>query len=232
MESIKGISLHYYKYSESSVIAKIFTENYGLQSYIIKGIRNKNSKNKLSYLHPLNIVSLEISVNKKKGLPFVKEIRSEHNLSSTYSDMQKKFICMFISEVLMRVLMEKQTDKHLYNFAEKTIFYLNKTEELNKKFVLVFLLKLTEFLGFHPNKDFSNKDYFDLESGEFTNHPPYYNIRGENKKYLSALLQNESVDIPYKNRKKLIVSLQKYFSLHHYNIEKLKSYEVIESLRT
>ena len=232
MESIKGTSLHYYKYSESSMIAKLFTENHGLQSYVIKGIRNKTSKNKLSYLHPLNIVSLEISVNKNKGLPFVKEIRSEHNLSSTYSDMQKKFVCMFISEVLMRVLMEKETDKHLYSFAEKTIFYLNKTEELNKNFVLVFLLKLTEFLGFYPNKDFSNKDYFDLESGEFTNHHPYYNIRGENKKYLSALLQNESVDIPYKNRKKLIVFLQKYFSLHHYNIEKLKSYEVIESLRT
>ena len=232
MESIKGISLHYYKYSESSVITKIFTENYGLQSYVVRGIRNKSSKNKLSYLHPLNIISLEISVNKNKGLPFVKEIRSEHNLSSTYSDMQKKFVCMFISEVLMRVLMEKETDKKLYNFAEKTIFYLNKMEELNKNFVLIFLLKLTEFLGFHPNKDFSNKDYFDLESGEFTNHPPYYNIRGENKKYLSALLQNESVDIPYKNRKKLIVSLQKYFSLHHYNIDKLKSYEVIESLRT
>ena len=232
MESIKGISLHYYKYSESSVIAKIFTENYGLQSYVVRGIRNKSSKNKLSYLHPLNIISLEISVNKNKGLPFVKEIRSEHNLSSTYSDMQKKFVCMFISEVLMRVLIEKETDKNLYSFAEKTIFYLNRMEELNKNFVLVFLLKLTEFLGFHPNKDFSNKDYFDLESGEFTNHPPYYNIRGENKKYLSALLQNESVDIPYKNRKKLIVSLQKYFSLHHYNIEKLKSYEVIESLRT
>ena len=232
MESIKGISLHYYKYSESSVIAKIFTENYGLQSYVLKGVRNKTSKNKLSYLHPLNIVCLEVSANKNKGLPFVKEIRSEHNLSSTFSDMPKKFICMFISEVLMRVLMEKETDKQLYNFAEKTISYLNKTEELNKNFIIVFLLKLTEFLGFHPNQDFSNKDYFDLESGEFTNHPPYYNIRGENKKYLSDLLQNESVNIPYKNRKELIMSLQKYFSLHHYNIEKLKSYEVIESLRT
>ena len=232
MESIKGISLHYYKYSESSVIAKIFTENYGLQSYVIKGIRNKTSKNKLSYLHPLNIITLEVSANKKKGMPFVKEIRSEHNLSSIFSNMQKKFICMFVSEVLMRVLMEKETDKQLYNFINKTISYLNKNEELNKNFVLVFLLKLTEYLGFHPNKDFSSKDYFNLESGEFTNHPPYYNIRGENKKYLSALLQNESIDIPYKNRKKLILSLQKYFSLHHYNIEKLKSYEVIESLRT
>ena len=131
MESIKGISLHYYKYSESSVIAKIFTENYGLQSYVVRGIRNKASKNKLSYLHPLNIVSLEVSVNKNKGLPFVKEIRSEYNLSLTFSDMPKKFICMFISEVLMKILMEKETDKHLYNFTEKTISYLNKflTEE-------------------------------------------------------------------------------------------------------
>ena len=232
MESIKGISLHYYKYSESSVIAKIFTENYGLQSYVLKGVRNKTSKNKLSYLHPLNIVCLEVSADKNKGLPFVKEIRSEHNLSSTFSDMQKKFVCMFISEVLMRVLMEKETDKQLYNFARKTISYLNKTEELNKNFVIVFLLKLTEYLGFYPNKDFLKKDYFDLESGEFTNHPPYYNIRGENKKYLSSLLQNESINIPYKNRKELIISLQKYFSLHYYNIEKLKSYEVIESLRT
>ena len=112
------------------------------------------------------------------------------------------------------------------------ILLLYYREELNKNFVIVFLLKLTEYLGFHPNKDFLNKDYFDLESGEFTNHHPYHNIRGQNKKYLSSLLQNESINIPYKNRKELIMSLQKYFSLHHYNIEKLKSYEVIESLRT
>ena len=50
IESTKGIALHYYKYSENSVIAKIFTEKFGLQSYIIKGIRNKNSKQKLSIL--------------------------------------------------------------------------------------------------------------------------------------------------------------------------------------
>ena len=128
--------------------------------------------------------------------------------------------------------MEKETSKQLYNFTEKTISYLNKTEELNKNFVIVFLLKLTEFLGFHPNKDFLNKDYFVLESGDLTNHHPYYNIRGQNKKYLSSLLQNEPVNIPYKNRKELIMSLQKYFSLHHYNIKNLKSYKVIESLRT
>ena len=46
------------------------------------------------------------------------------------------------------------------------------------------------------------------------------------------LLNNVEIDIPYKNRKELLKSLQKYYSLHHYNIDNLKSYDVIESLRT
>ena len=62
IESTKGICLHYYKYSENSVIAKIFTENFGLQSYVIKGVKNKKSKNKLNILQSLNIVQLEVKV--------------------------------------------------------------------------------------------------------------------------------------------------------------------------
>ena len=43
-ESTNGICLHYYKYSDSSVIAKIFTEKFGMKSYIMKGVREKNLK--------------------------------------------------------------------------------------------------------------------------------------------------------------------------------------------
>lgn len=231
MESIKGVFLHHYKYSENSIIAKIFTENYGVQSYVVKGVRKKSSKSKLSYFVPLNILSLEVSDHKKKGLPFIREIRLVRGFGSVFSSIQKKFICMFIAEVLLRVLIEKEPDKNLYLFIRKTISYLNKSEELNKNFILIFLLKITEHLGFYPNEDFSSKEYFDLESGEFTNEPPLYNIHGKNKKYFSSLLQNQNVEIPYKNRRELIFSVQNYFSLHHYNIKKLKSYKVIESLK-
>ena len=46
LSSTKGIVIHHFKYSEKSVIAKIYTEKFGLQSYILNGVRNKKSKNK------------------------------------------------------------------------------------------------------------------------------------------------------------------------------------------
>lgn len=67
MESTKGIVLHYYKYSESSVIVKIFTEESGLQTYVLKGVRNKKSKNKVNLLQALNLVIWRLLI-------FLKEI--------------------------------------------------------------------------------------------------------------------------------------------------------------
>ena len=86
-------------------------------------------------------------------------------------------------------------------------------------------------MGFAPSTINSEKEVFDLENSCFTNQSTYYNISGANKNYFVSLLKGEEVDIPYKNRKELLQSLQKYYKLHHYNIDKLRSYEVIESLR-
>ena len=48
-ESTSGICLHYYKYSDSSVIAKIFTEKFGLRSFVLKGLEVKNPKTNLIF---------------------------------------------------------------------------------------------------------------------------------------------------------------------------------------
>ena len=55
--STKAIALHYYKYSETSIIAKIFTKTFGVQSYLIKGVRNKKSKTPLNLFSPLTILN-------------------------------------------------------------------------------------------------------------------------------------------------------------------------------
>lgn len=231
MESTKGIALHFYKYSESSVIAKIFTEKLGLQSYVLKGIRNKKSKNKLNLLQSLNLVNIEASNISKRNIQYIKEIRSEIALVELMGNMSKRFMSMFMSEVLLKVLIESEQEKNLFNYMENIILSLNKKEDLNKNFSLIFLLKLSGYLGFSPSTINSEKTTFDLENSCFTNQSTYYTISGENKNYFVSLLKGEEVEIPYKNRKELIQSLQKYYKLHHYNIDKIKSYEVIESLR-
>lgn len=231
IESTKGISLHYYKYSETSIIAKIFTKTFGVQSYLIKGVRNKKSKTPLNLFSPLTILNLEVTNNKKQNLQYVKEIRNEIPLNKIYQNMNKKFVCMFISEILMKVLVENKKEETIYTFIEKSILNLNSDIEINKNYTLIFLLKMSEFLGFFPDTSCSEKKYFDLENASFTNLSINNNIHGENKEYLVSLLKNLEITIPVQNRKKLFNDIQKYYSLHHYNIEKLKSYEVIESLR-
>ena len=44
IEKTKGIFLRSFKYSDSSVIAHIYTEKFGRQSFIIRGIHSKKSQ--------------------------------------------------------------------------------------------------------------------------------------------------------------------------------------------
>jgi len=231
-ESTTGICLHYYKYSESSVVVKIFTEDFGLQSYIINGVRNKKSKSKLIHLQSLNLLNLEVTNNKKRKIQYIKEFRVIRNTNNLNCNMTKRLTSLYVSEILLKVLVEAEQENKLFIFVCDVINEIHKRDSLSKNFSLIFLLNLSVYLGFYPNINDCEKSLFDLESGCFTDKHVHYNIKGKNKEYFKLLLLNETVNIPYKNRISILKSLQKYYSLHHYNIENLKSIDVINSLRT
>ena len=57
----RGIVLNYIKYGDTSIICKIYTEQFGLQSYIINGIRKSKSKNIGLIIHFIQVMNfLEI----------------------------------------------------------------------------------------------------------------------------------------------------------------------------
>ena len=60
LEKTRGIFLHAVKYSETSLIATIYTEVYGRQSFIINGVHSKSSPVKASAFQPLYLLDLEI----------------------------------------------------------------------------------------------------------------------------------------------------------------------------
>ncbi|MBT3418634.1 MAG: DNA repair protein RecO [Flavobacteriales bacterium] len=231
IESTKGIVLHYYKYSENSVIAKIFTEKFGLQSYIIKGIRNKNSKQKLSILQPLTLLQLEVSNNQKRSIQYIKEFKNFSPLTSIINSMNKRFITMFMAEVLLKVLVEKEEEKNIFNFVWVKINDLDSEKEVSNNYPIIFLLCLSKYLGFYPSKENINSTYFNLESGEFSENEEFHSINGVLKKYFSSLILNDNINIPYSARSGILKTLISYYNLHHYNLNNLKSHEIIESLR-
>tara|TARA_B100000959_G_C14791571_1_gene545829 strand:- start:24 stop:731 length:708 start_codon:yes stop_codon:yes gene_type:complete len=230
----KGIALHYYKYSESSVIAKIFTKEFGLHSIIINSVRQKNAKLKLGILQPFTLLDLEFIRKPKSGLKRLKEIANSKLLIRIPNDINRRLLAVFFSEILLRVLIEGEKDELVFNFIEKTVSELEEKECVPATYPLTFLLNISSFLGFYPSKENISLPFFDLQNGRFSTkesgHSHY--ISGADLHNFKSLLLGLRPDLTYMDRKTLLLILLDYFKLHHHELKNLKSHTVIEQLHS
>jgi len=233
LQKTKGIALHYYKYSESSVIAKIFTKEFGLQSFIINGVRQKKAKSKLGLLRPLILLELEIYKKSKTGLKRIKEISISKVLERIPSDINRSLLAVFIAEVLLKTLAEDEKEESLFGYIEALVSELGNMDKIENTFSLIFLINLSAYLGFYPSKENSELSFYDLQNGCFSSkvfaHTHF--ISGEDLQNFKALLFKEKKKISQENRKKILLILLDYYKLHHHELKNLKSHSVIEQLR-
>ena len=230
----RAIALSYLKQGESSIIAKIFTEEKGLQSFIVKGVRAKKSKKKLGLFQPLQLLSINATHLPKNSLQYISEISLEHTKISDGIDIKKNFLSIFVAEVTSKVLLETERDKALFKFIWELKIDLNSSEKINPNFPLIFLILLSEYLGFSPSKEEINGVYFNIELGGFTNNKQQLNyyIEKDNSTYLRELLENKDINIPYQNRNQILLHLIQYYKLQHHELKNMTSHLIIESLRT
>jgi len=230
----RAIALSYLKQGESSIIAKIFTEEKGLQSFIVKGVRTNKSKKKLGLFQPLQLLSINATHLPKNSLQYISEIAIEHSQISDIIDMKKNFLSIFVAEVISKVLLENEKDKTLFKFIWKLRTGLNSIEKINPNFALIFLIRLSEYLGFSPSKEEENGVYFNIELGGFTNNKQQLNyyVEKDNSNFLRELFENKDVNIPYQNRNQILLHLMQYYKLQHHELKNMTSHLIIESLRT
>lgn len=226
----RAIALLNHKYGEGAVIAKVFTEDYGLKSFSVKRNKSKKSKNKILLLDKMNLLTINAKNNSKKEIQYLNEI----NLAYAYQNasLKNKLIRLFIAEVLSKALIDSERNINLFQFVWNTNTQIDNLENVNNNFCIIFLIQLSEFLGISPSTENIDLPYFNLNSGNFTNikNKNEEIIKGEIINYFKRLIIKENVIIPYKSRQELIRILFRYYSIHHINLSNIKSYEVIESL--
>jgi len=230
----RAIALSYLKQGESSIIARVFTEEKGLQSFIVKGVRAKKAKKKLGLFQPLQLLSINATHLPKNSLQYISEIALEHSQITDGIDMKKNFISIFVAEVISKVLLETEKDKALFKFIWELKIDLNNLEKINPNFPLIFLIRLSEYLGFSPSKEQITGVYFNMELGQFTNNQQQldYYVERDNSSYLRELLENKDINIPYQNRNQILLHLIQYYKLQHHELKNMTSHLIIESLRT
>lgn len=232
-----GIILHSIKYSDSSTIITVYTSQFGRVSYMVHGINKKKSVCRAAYLQPLSIVEMDVVHASGKDIQRIKDIRVLYPFAGIPFDPIKNAIALFLSEMLFRTLRQAEPDEKLFLFLENSIQQLDCCEAGISNFHLVFLVKMTRYLGFEPNKDEDSITYFDLMNGVFLKEKPLHtHFMGTDASIdFSALLRADYSNMSQLNfsrqkRMSLLESVVEYYRLHIPDFRGLHSLAILHSL--
>lgn len=162
----KGVVLRTVKYGETSVIVTIFTELFGIQSYLVNGVRTSSRKGsgKASLFQPASILDMVVYHNELKQLQRIKEFRWSFLYQHTLSDVRKSAVALFMVELLTKCLKQPEANPDLFHFAEDAFIHLDKASAaVTANFPLFFALHLPVFFGFRFSDNYSQK-YSDRKS--------------------------------------------------------------------
>ncbi|MES2651802.1 MAG: DNA repair protein RecO [Bacteroidota bacterium] len=238
LHKTRGIVLKTTLYSESSVVVKIFTEKFGIQSYLINGVKKPKAKIPMNILQPLHLLDMVVYHKITTQIQRVSEARPSPLFRTIPYHVIKNVVVQFLNEVLYKSVHQQNTDEALFDFIYSAISWYDETNEPNVNFHLAFLLKLSRFLGFAPHfQSRSDQVYFDLQEGEFTSLPPihpYYIDKIDadelNKLFYCTFEKLNEIEINNAKRRFLLDKILVYYTLHTASFGQIKSHQILEEV--
>jgi DNA repair protein RecO (recombination protein O) len=238
LHQTRGIALHTVKFSETSIIAKVYTELFGLQSYMIKGARRHGSKIRPGLFQPLTLLEMTVYRKEKNSLHTLKEAGIIHPYQTLHADIRKSSMALFIAELVYKSIGEEEPNPALFSFLTETCLHLDGPAGILPVFPLFFAVKLTKFLGIMPeNNRSAEKPFFLLDEGHFGNDPSGLadtmdaSLSGHFSFFLDASFDTlEEVSIPRDQRNLLLEKILHYYKLHLAGFREVKSHTVLHSV--
>lgn len=231
MEKINGIVLRTVKFNDKRKIIDLFTKEYGRMSFIVPV--------KLR-VTPLTFVCIDADIHSVATLQKISSINAvteDEMMLDLRTNPIKSVIVMFISEFLANSLREESQNIPLYIYIENSLKWLNLAEDNFSNFHIVFLLKMSQFLGIKPNVESTDKDFFDLSEGKFTNEHPLHKfyLAKEEASVIPLLLRMNYENMHLfqfsrQQRFRCLEVMNDYFSIHIAGFPKIKSLEVLHSM--
>jgi DNA repair protein RecO (recombination protein O) len=238
LHKIKGIVLKTTNYSESSVVVQVFTDKFGIQSYLINGVKKPKAKIKLNMLQSLHLLDMIVYFKANTNIQRVSELRPMPVFKTIPYDVVKSSMVMFLNEVLYKSIRQQSADEGLFDFIFNSIAWFDEVLTPNPNFHLSFLLKLSRFLGFSPNDNKRTGDiYFDLQEGAYTSRRPIHlNYLEIEDALLFVELFNTSIEniseIKMTNLKRRFIldKILVYYRLHTSSFGEVQSHKILETL--
>lgn len=163
----RGIVFRYTKYGDTSIIVSIFTELFGLQTYLVNGIRSKTARGKISLFQPMTLLDLVVYHRENANILRIKEVRCLHAYRHIHEDIRKTSIALFLSEILNKAVKDQSNAETIFDFLMRSFITLDQLEGI-ENFHLQFLIQLSRHLGFgvHETSEVLAGSTFSVEDDE------------------------------------------------------------------
>ena len=125
----KAIVLSSIPYSESSLICKLYTEELGLKSYIVRSAKKKNSPTPTSHFQSLNIIEFEAYNSLKSQLDTIKTSSLILENQDLRFSIVKNALTFFVAEVVHLSLKEANPNKELFDYLFYQIHLLKTSKD-------------------------------------------------------------------------------------------------------
>lgn len=241
----KGIVLRAIKYGETSLVVTAFTELFGVQTYMVNGVRTSNkSGSKAAMFQPAAILDMEVYHNDQRPMQRIKECNWSFLYQGVLSDVVKNSIALFIVELLQKSLKQPEENNALFEFCEHALHELDAADNaVSANFSLYFVLHLSHFFGFRisdstPEQDADVDVFLDLQEGLFTTLQPQHTdyLQGQDAHLTADLLkimqpvELVQIRMHHLKRRSLLSRYLEYYALHIPDFGHMKTLKVMQEI--
>lgn len=247
LHKTKGIVLRTVKYGETSLIVLIFTEKFGVQSYLVNEVRTSTKKGsgKANLFQPSAILDLVVYHSESKSIQRIKEFKWSHLYQHILTHVPKNAVALFMVELMTKCLKQPEGNTDLFHFCEDAFIHLDECSgSVMANFSLFFALQLTSFFGFKPTNSLegafgeSKNLVLDLKEGQFTDtipqHPHF--IEGKLAEITNEMLkvmqpeELEEIKLNQDFRRQLLMAYETYYKLHIQDFGTMKTLPVLREI--
>lgn len=219
----EGIALSFIKYKDSSIIVKIYTSKFGMQSYIVNGVRSKKARTRMALFQPLTLLDLVVYHNSNKNIQRISELKCSYSFIDIPFNIRKSSIALFLTEVLAKTLHSEEENELLFQFLKGAIEALDHMEKGYENFHLHLLFKMCRFMGVDPG----SAENMVVHSGQL------YELTDEEYAFGNSLLNGPidcALKLNRKQRNKFAEIIITYFHDHFNCSREMKTLEVLREV--
>ena len=234
----RAIVLRMIKYGEDKYIIDFLTHDLGRESSVWKISKGRNAKVVKQLFQPLAIMDIVVDSSPRKQMSYIKEARLAHVYSSLLFDERKLALAFFVAEFLVYATRDLHNDNALFDFVEQSLIWLDTTDKGIANFHLMFMIRMSRFLGFFPDMSSHHQGYiFDLREGRFSGdipaHKDYLLPEDANKMHLLMRMTPANLHhfkMTKIERNRVIDFSLQFYRLHIPQFGELKTLEVLRAL--